>query len=173
MCIIIWLTVADLNMLSNLIWQCDKYRGPLYSGLSSQRASNVLNISVSWHYFQCYCSCVGNSNSDRVTKKMLQGKFVACLGQLGYPLQWCHNECRASQITSLTIVYSSVYPGADQRKHQSSTSLAIVRGIHWWPVNSPQKGPVMQKMFSFDDFFMLRRCWGICRHIKLTLCVRT
>ena len=36
----------------------------------------------------------------------------------------------ASQITSLTIVYSTVYSGADQRKHQSSTSLAFVRGIH-------------------------------------------
>ena len=36
----------------------------------------------------------------------------------------------AYQITSLTIVYSSVYSGADQRKHQSSASLAFVRGIH-------------------------------------------
>ena len=34
-----------------------------------------------------------------------------------------------SQITSLTIVYSAVYSGADQRKHQSSASLAFVRGI--------------------------------------------
>ena len=37
----------------------------------------------------------------------------------------------ASQITSLTIVYSSVYSDADQRKHQMSASLAFVRGIHW------------------------------------------
>ena len=36
----------------------------------------------------------------------------------------------ASQITSLTIVYSTVYWDADQRKHQSSASLAFVRGIH-------------------------------------------
>ena len=34
----------------------------------------------------------------------------------------------ASQITSLTIVYSTVYSGADQRKHQSSASLAFVNG---------------------------------------------
>ena len=39
----------------------------------------------------------------------------------------------ASQITSLTIVHSTVYSGADQRKHQSSASLAFVRGIHRWP----------------------------------------
>ena len=43
----------------------------------------------------------------------------------------------AFQITSLTIVYSSVYSGADQRKHQSSASLAFVRGIYRRPVKFP------------------------------------
>ena len=42
----------------------------------------------------------------------------------------------AFQITSLTSVYSIVYPDADQRKHQSSASLAFVRGIHRSPVAS-------------------------------------
>ena len=60
----------------------------------------------------------------------------------------------ASQITSLTIVYSSDYSGTDQRKHQSSASLAFVRGIHRWPVNSPHKGPVTRKMFPFHDVMM-------------------
>ena len=60
----------------------------------------------------------------------------------------------ASKITSLTIVYSSVYSGADQRKHQNSTSLAFVWGIHRWPMNSPHKGPVTRKMFPFDDVIM-------------------
>ena len=60
----------------------------------------------------------------------------------------------ASQITSLTIVYSSVYSGADQRKHQSSASLAFVWGIHRGPVNSPHKWPVTRKMFPFDDVIM-------------------
>ena len=61
----------------------------------------------------------------------------------------------ASQITSLTIVYSIVHSGADQRKHQSSASLAFVRGIHRWPVNSPHKWPVTWKMFPFDDVIMI------------------
>ena len=56
----------------------------------------------------------------------------------------------ASQITSLTIVYSPVCSGADQRKYQSFASLAFVRGIHRRPVNSPNKRPVMRKMFPFD-----------------------
>ena len=60
-----------------------------------------------------------------------------------------------SQITNLTIVYSIVYSDADQRKHQSSASLAFVRGIHRWPVNSPHKGPVTRKMFPFDDIIMV------------------
>ena len=65
-----------------------------------------------------------------------------------------------SQITSLTIVYSIVHLGANQRKHQSSGSLAFVRGIHRSPVNSPHKWPVTQKMFPFDDVIMsLHRKW--------------
>ena len=45
----------------------------------------------------------------------------------------------ASQITSRTIVYSIVYSCADQRKHQSSASLAYVWGLHRVPVNSPHQ----------------------------------
>ena len=60
----------------------------------------------------------------------------------------------ASQITSLMIVYSIVYSAADQRKHQSSASLAFVRGIHRGPVNCPHKWPVTRKMVPFDDVIM-------------------
>ena len=62
----------------------------------------------------------------------------------------------ASQITSVIIVYLTVYSGADQRKHQSSASLAFARGFHRWPVNSPHKWPVTRKMFPFDDVIMHR-----------------
>ena len=83
--------------------------------------------------------------------------------RLQYPHRWCTRETHytdiimtegASQITSLTIVYSAVYSDGDQRKHQSSASLAFVRGIHRRPVNSPCKGPVTRKMFPFDDVIM-------------------
>ena len=47
----------------------------------------------------------------------------------------------ASQITGVTIVYSTVRSGADQWKHESFASLAFVRGTHRWPVNSPHKWP--------------------------------
>ena len=70
-------------------------------------------------------------------------------------LQWRHNERDGVSITSLTIVYSTVYSGADQRKYQSPASLASVRGIHRWLVISPHKWPVMRKMLPFDDGAML------------------
>ena len=79
-----------------------------------------------------------------------------------------HNDCiihysgviigtMSSQITSLTIVYSIVYSGVVQRKHQSSASLIFVRGIHRGPVNSPRKWSVTQKMFPFYDVIMLEK----------------
>ena len=60
----------------------------------------------------------------------------------------------ASQITSLTIVYSTVYSDGDQIKYQSFASLVFVWGIHRGPVNSPHKWPVTRKMFPFDDVIM-------------------
>ena len=64
-----------------------------------------------------------------------------------------------SQITSLVIVYATVYSDADQSKHQSSASLAFVCGIHRRPVNSPHKWPVTRKMFPFDDGIMPNSYW--------------
>ena len=59
-----------------------------------------------------------------------------------------------SHITRLTIVYSTVCSGADQRKDQSSASLNFVRGIHRWPANSSHKGAVTRRMFQFNDVIM-------------------
>ena len=69
----------------------------------------------------------------------------------------------ASQITSLTIVYPTVYLGADQRKHQSPALLAFVRGIHRGPVNSPHKGPETRKMFPLDD--VITNAIWLCHNI--------
>ena len=68
----------------------------------------------------------------------------------------------ASQITGVSIVCWAVSLGADQRKHQSFGSLAFVRGIRRWPVNSPHKGPGTRKMFPFDDVIMDPKLAGFC-----------
>ena len=70
----------------------------------------------------------------------------------------------ASQITSLMIVYSSIYSGAGQRTHQSSGSRAFVGGMHRWPVNSTHKWPVTRKTFPFgvimnDEFGLEHGAW--------------
>ena len=53
----------------------------------------------------------------------------------------------ASQIAGVWIVYSNVCSCADRRKCQCSASLAFVRGIYRWPVDTPHKGLVTQKCF--------------------------
>ena len=89
----------------------------------------------------------------------------------------------ASQITSLTTVYSTVYSGADQRKHQSS--LAFVREITespaqrassaenvaiWWHnhvsvhlknagVNKMSNNVIVYKHLNYFYFWLNVCCW--------------
>ena len=72
-------------------------------------------------------------------------------------LQLLHHErddvilsTMAYQITGVWSVYSTICPGGDGRKDQSSASMALVRGNHWESTNSPHKGPVTREMFPFD-----------------------
>ena len=78
------------------------------------------------------------------------------LAALGVVISTHYNDIimstMASQITSLTIVYSTIYSGTDQRKYRSSASLTSVQ------VNSPHKEPIAQKMFPFDDVIMNFQC---------------
>ena len=74
----------------------------------------------------------------------------------------------ASQITSLTIVYSAVDLGGDQREYQSSALLVFVREIHRWPVNSLHKRPVTRKMFPFDDVIMITHAHTLDKHYGIT-----
>ena len=101
------------------------------SGLSAFRKSGssvrhrVLYYSVSRICCMCWC---------------MQGS-----------LQWRHNEYDgvSKHQPHDCLLYS------DQRKHQSSASLAFMRGIHRWPMNFPHKRPVTRKMFPFDNVIML------------------
>ena len=124
---------------------------------ASQNWTTTGKILPSFRCFYFYCNVFFFNCDFQVTH------FCTCHSQVFY-----YNDvimsAMASQITSLTIVYSTVYSGADQRKHQSSASLAFVRGIYRWPVNSPHKGPVTRKMFLFDDIIMCGMCyWDLFR----------
>ena len=72
----------------------------------------------------------------------------------------------ASQFTGIWIVRSI----ADQRKHKSFASLAFVRGIHRWLVDSSRKEPVTWKMFPFDDVIM--SCQLSIQHWPVVLVTR-
>ena len=73
----------------------------------------------------------------------------------------------ASQITRLAIVYSTVYSDADERKHQSSASLAFVWGIHrdrWIPRT---KGQLRGKCFH-----LMTSSWYVWKYVPLIVAVR-
>ena len=120
----------------------------LWTTLSLLPSTNFLSQSVGWYIIPRWSFLKLNSTHWNLCD------FLNC----DSPRVSHYSEAimgpMASQITSLTIIYSIVYWGADQRKHQSSASLAFVRGIHRWPVNSPHKGSVTRKMFTFDDVIM-------------------
>ena len=61
----------------------------------------------------------------------------------------------ASQITSLTIVYSTIYSGTDQRKYQSSASMAFVCGDSPVTGEFPAQRSSNAEMFPFSDVIML------------------
>ena len=92
------------------------------------------------------------------TKNTLHHHFHYCDVKMG-----AIGASPITQITRVTIVYSTVHSGADQRKHQSSAWLGFVRGIHRWPVNSPHKRPVTQEMFPFDDVNMVHNKEDSCQ----------
>ena len=61
--------------------------------------------------------------------------------------QSCHNDCNGI-LNNQPHVYTTDYEGADQRKLQSSMSLAFVPGIHRWPVNSLQWIPAQRASYA-------------------------
>ena len=74
-------------------------------------------------------------------------------------LQWRHNGHDNVSNHQPHDCFSTIYLDTDERKDQSSASLAFVRGNHRRPMNSPHKWPVTRKMFPFDDVIMVKWCF--------------
>ena len=79
---------------------------------------------------------------------------------LDWTLQWRHNErYGVSNHRRFDCLLNRLF----MRWSKKTSKLRVIglwRGIHWWPVNSPYKGLVTRKMFSFHyviiiDFFHL------------------
>ena len=113
------------------------------------------------------------SPGTRVTVTSTERTLVLVMAAMmaGTP-HYHHNDVRmsamASQITGVSIVCSTNCYGADQRKHQSSVSLAFVKGIHQWPVDSLHNEPVT-RMFSFDDVIMIPNTYRIMLFLPMAL----
>ena len=152
------------------------------SKLSSPNISHVLRSNRKWIWFTMSRRYIRMPNLPQGQNASLH---LVCIPRSETFLIWHNGDvimgAIASQITSLSIVYSTVYSDADQRKHQSSASLVFVWGIHQGPVNSPHKWPVTRKMFPFDDVIMNyksspARTKGLCNSINivgdcLSICV--
>ena len=102
--------------------------------------------------------------------------YSLCDARWAYQGLHTHHYCdaimgaMASQITSVSTVWSAVCSGADQRKHQSSASPALVRGIHRSPVDSPHKRAGTRKMFPFVDVIMQKSEKHCLIPFQMSLC---
>ena len=110
---------------------------------NTERHQVLTELTVDWRSYAAYTTSARNWR----TWEEIKSHFI----------HYCDvvMATMSSQILSIAIVYSTAHSGGDQRKYQSSASLAFVRGINMWPVNSPHKGSVTRKMFPFDDVIMI------------------
>ena len=126
--------------------------------LHSDCSRIITYLSPSYTFFPC--------DKHTIILRYNNVTFALCddrISFFGRRTLWhrCNRHCNdvimsamASQITSLTVVYSTVYSSTDQRKHQSSASLAFVLWIHRSLVNSPHKSSYAEFFFPFDDVIM-------------------
>ena len=92
-------------------------------------------------------------SNKEIGKERVESLCAVASESIAMTSNWAHWRLKSPASRLFT---QAVIQGADQRKHQSSASLAFVLGIHRWPVNSPHKGPVTRKMFPFDDVINFR-----------------
>ena len=134
------------------------------------------------HYLKQCCSIISGilchtSESNFTKKKLIPNtswkstllRLLPHLAEANNYLRWRHNERHGiSNHRRLSCVLNRLFR-RESKKNQSSVSLAFVRGIHRWPVNSPHKGPVTRKMFPFYDviILMLYRLNPYFRHSKM------
>ena len=82
---------------------------------------------------------------------MLFRRFIQCTCVKNWALQWRHNGSNGvSNHQPHDYLLNRLFRRRS-KKTPKLPSLAVVRGIHRWPVNSPHKWSVTRKMFPFDD----------------------
>ena len=133
-------------------------------------SGHVINISMQLPNLWAELAAAGDFQTRRIMCEVLtKFKWIVPLKNVSgnvqvLNLQNClphQNDvimsAMAFQITGVSMVCSTVFWSADQKRHQSIASLAFARGIYRWPVNSPHKGQVTQKMFPLMTSSCKRR----------------
>ena len=137
-------STQQLPSAAKAMCSCPLEEGDLYCG-------SICRLTAYWQ--GCgYANVMRDGSFPQEMREALISKISWIFNYYCVEFIWLHYSdviigVMASQITSLTICYSTVYSGADQWKHQSSASPAFVRGIHRRPVNTPHKWPVTRKCF--------------------------
>ena len=154
--------------ISFAIWRLSSYGVTRPQGVNLCNYHTASHISMTWDRWELFQGCwiVGKIHT--------QWKFVKLSpnSDFSYPLRCYHNEhggISHHQLFHCLLNHSCT----DQSiRNESSRSLAFVRGIHPWPVDSSQKGPVTPKMFSFDDIIMIHENTYLCFSFPLVSGVR-
>ena len=140
------LSLGPLETLNEILYKTSLWRKCIYKILSVKGRTSLNGMSE-------YVDWINNMT-------LLTTKFYYCPSHYNDVI----TSAMASQVTSLGIVYSIVYSGSNQRKYHSSASLAFVRGINRWPVNSPHKGPITRKKFH-----LMTSSWNCLGPLAITL----
>ena len=172
-----WVFVQKLFRLTTKILSKLCFTGPMTrpgkpsvlsntGGFPTQRVSNAESVPMPrrHHAYSANSSSFGSISleSSYARAKTSDARPEPCQKDQIHPLKWRHNE-RDGVSNHQRLDGLTVFSGTDQRKYQSSVSLAFVRGIHRWPENSPHKGPVTRKMFPFDDVIMYYKTSKRCQ----------
>ena len=122
---------------------------------------------VYWILLRNSYSNLQSSGSYRKFSEEVKGCIAPCCLKV-YPLQWRHNEPDCVSNHQPHDCLLKRYSGANKRKDQSSASLAFVRRIHRWPVNSPHNGPVTRKCFHLMMSSWFCRIFGVILiHVRI------
>ena len=148
-----WVLKGKISSWWRLTWKRFRYYWPFVRGIHRKIVDPTHKGSVMWILDVFFDA--GWLVYDVTVMTRILGLCASCRLNVGLTHYSDVIMTRvASQITGASFFCSIVCSCADQRKHQSSASLASVRGIQRWLMDSPHKGPVTRKMFPFDDVVM-------------------
>ena len=165
MYILFWFNILKTNIgvLNCIVWCITGHFGP---GSTNPATLATVYYIAKDETKSFMCDSLGRHiGQDWFRHKMLNGSRLTGWYHRDDSLQWHHSEHDRVSNQRRFDCLLSCFSGPDQRKHQSSASLAVVREIHRSPVNSPRKGPVT---LCFD---WEQKIYIYCVAVKSQICM--